>query len=274
MSKMKKIGTIFLMALLFASCGEYQKVLNKGTIEKQYKLASDMYEAESYNKAIQLFEKVIPGFRGKPQMERIQFMVSDAYYQTKQYSLAAYHFDRFAKNYPKSTKREEAAFLAAHSYYLDTLVFSLDQTTTFEAIESMQMFMDTYPESSRIEDANNTIQELRYKLETKAFETAKQYHHIEDYIAAITAFDNLIGDYLGTKYREEAMYLKFDAGYELAVKSYFTKKEERIKNAVKYHEKFKKSYPNSEFLKNTDKKLEDLNKELAAHEELAASFEN
>ena len=274
MSKIKNIGIICLMALLFASCGEYQKVLNKGTIEQQYKLASDLYEAENYNKAIQLFEKVVAGFRGKPQMERIQFMISDSYYKTKQFSLAAYHFDRFSKNYPKSTKREEAAFLAAHSYYLDTNVYSLDQTTTHEALGAMQLFMDTYPESSRIEDANSTIQELRFKLETKAFETAKQYHHIEDYIAAVTAFDNLIGDYLGTKYREEAMYLKFDAGYELAMKSYFTKKEERIKNAVKYHEKLKKSYPNSEFLEKTDKKLEDLNKELAAHEELAASFEN
>lgn len=274
MSKIKNIGIICLMALLFASCSEYQKVLNKGTIEKQYKMASDLYEAENYNKAIQLFEKVVAGFRGKPQMERIQFMISDSYYKTKQYSLAAYHFDRFSKNYPKSTKREEAAFLAAHSYYLDTNVYSLDQTTTYEALEAMQLFMNTYPESSRISDANNTIQELRLKLEMKAFEIAKQYHHIEDYIAAITAFDNLIGDYLGTKYREEAMYLKFDAGYELAMNSYFTKKEERIKNAVKYHEKLKKSYPNSEFLEKTDKKIEDLNKELAAHEELAASFEN
>ena len=247
MSKMKKIATIFLMTLLLVSCGEYHKVLNKGTIEEQYKLATEMYDAKTYNKAIQLFEKITPGFRGKPQMERIQFMISDAYYQSKQYHLASYYFDRFAKNYPKSTKREEAAYFGAHSYYLDSPISSLDQTATDEALTSMQQFMDTYPDSDRIDDANKVVQELRYKKETKAFNTAYQYYHIEDYTAAIASFDNLIGDYLGTKYREQAMYLKFDAAYLLGVGSIPYKKEVRINTALKYFEKYKKRYPESDY---------------------------
>ena len=272
MSKMKKIATIFLMTLLLVSCGEYHKVLNKGTIEEQYKLATQMYDAKSYNKAIQLFEKITPGFRGKPQMERIQFMISDAYYQSKQYSLSSYYFDRFAKNYPKSTKREEAAFLGAHSYYLDSPISSLDQTATDEALASMQQFMDTYPDSERIVDANDVVQELRYKKETKAFDTAYQYYHIEDYTAAIASFDNLIGDYLGTKYREQALYLKFDSAYLLGVGSVPYKKEVRINTALEYFEKLKKSYPESEYLKDSDKKIEKLNKELADVQEMAASM--
>jgi outer membrane protein assembly factor BamD len=274
MSKMNKIATIFLMTLLLVSCGEYHKVLNKGTIEEQYKLATTMYDAKSYSKAIQLFEKITPGFRGKPQMERIQFMISDAYYQSKQFHLSSYYFDRFAKNYPKSTKKEEAAYLGAHSYYLDSPTSSLDQTATDEALSSMQQFMDTYPESDRIVDANNVVQELRYKKETKAFDTAYQYYHIEDYTAAIASFDNLIGDYLGTKYREQAMFLKFDSAYLLGVGSVPYKKEKRINTAIAYFEKFEKSYPESEFLKNTDKKIEKLNKELVAVQEMAASILN
>ncbi len=274
MSKFKNTGILLLLVMTLISCGEYHKVLNKGTIEEQYKMATEMYNTKKYGKSIALFEKITPGYRGKPQMERIQFMISDAYYQTKQYHLSSYYFERFVNNYPKSTKREEAAYLAAHSYYLDSPVYSLDQTATDEALVSMQSFIDTYPDSERIEDANRVVQELRYKLETKAFEIAKQYYHIEDFNAAITAFDNLIGDYLGTKYREEAMYLKFSSAYELGMRSVFTKKPERVRNAVKFYDKFKKSYPNSEFLEDSDKKLKDLNKEIAAYDELAASFEN
>ena len=273
MSKMKKIAVFFLVSLMLVSCGQYNKVLNKGTIEEQYKMAFELYDAGNFKKSIPLFEKVTPGYRGKPQMERIQYMISDAYYQTKQYHLSSYYFDRFANNYPKSTKREEAAYFAAYSYYLDSAVYSLDQASTNEALTSMQSFIDTYPDSERSSDANDVIQELRYKLETKAFKIASQYYHIEDYTAAITAFDNLIGDYLGTKYREEAMYLKFDSGYKLAVGSVFKKKNTRIRAAVKYYEKLKKSYPNSEFLEDSDEKMKDLNKEIAAYEELVASFE-
>ena len=103
MQKNKIYIFIFILAVSLSSCGEYSKVLNKGTKEEQYKMATEMYEAQKYNKAIQLFEKLTPLYNGKPQMERIQYMVAQSYYNTKQYTLSAYYFDRFVKNYPKSS---------------------------------------------------------------------------------------------------------------------------------------------------------------------------
>lgn len=274
MQKMKKIVVVFLVAISFLSCSEYQKVLNKGEVVDQYKMATKMYEAKKYSKAIALFEKITPSYRAKPQMERIQFMISDAYYQTKQYSLASYYFDRFTKNYPKSTKREEAAFLSAQSYYLDSPVFSLDQKTTHEALTALQAFIDTYPNSDKIEEANKSVKELQYKLEKKVFETAKQYYHIEDYIASIKSFDNLISDYLGTSFREEAIFYKLKASYELGMKSIVHKKEKRLYDAVKTYDKLKRNYPESEYLKDSDKMLKNLNNELAKLKKLIATIEN
>ena len=274
MQKMKKILFIFLVTISLTSCSEYQKVLNKGKVADQYKMATKMYDAGKYNKAIILFEKVIPSYRGKPQMERIQYMISDAYYQTKQYTTSAYFFDRFTKNYPKSTKREEAAFYAAQSYYLDSPVYSLDQKTTYEALEALQKFIDTYPNSDKIEEANKSIKELQYKLEKKSFEIAKQYYHIEDYIASIASFDNLLSDYLGTSFREEALYYKLKASYELGMNSVLYKKEKRLKDAIKAYEKFKRNYPESKYLKDSDKMLKDLNKEITKTTELVATLKN
>jgi outer membrane protein assembly factor BamD len=253
MQKNKIYIFILLIALGVSSCSEYQKVLNKGTIQDQYKMATKMYENQKYNKAIQLFEKITPSYRGKPQMERIQYMVAQAHFNTKQYTLAAYYFDKFVKNYPKSSKVEESSFLSAQSYYLASPIFSLDQKDTYEAITAMQNFIYKYPESPKIEEANILVKELTHKLEKKSFEIAKQYYHTTDYIAAIVAFDNLLSDFLGTTYKEEALYYKFKAAYELAINSYILKKEERILNAQKIHERFKKSFPNSQYLKETDK---------------------
>ena len=274
MQKMKKIAILFLVTISFLSCSEYQKVLNKGEVADQYKMATEMYEAQKYGKAITLFEKVTPAYRAKPQMERIQYMISDAYYQTKQYSLSAYYFDRFTKNYPKSTKKEEAAFLSAQSYYLDSPIFSLDQATTNEALAAMQNFIDAYPDSEKLDEANKSVKELQYKLEKKAFETAKQYYHIEDYIASIKSFDNLMSDYLGTSFREEAIYYKFKASYELGMKSIIQKKEVRLNAAVKAYDKLKRNYPESEYLEESDKMLEKLNKELVTVKDLIATIEN
>ncbi|UMB60631.1 outer membrane protein assembly factor BamD [Lutibacter sp. A80] len=262
MLKNKIYILILLVTVGVSSCGEYQKVLNKGTVEEQYAMASQLYESQKYNKAIQLFEKITPSYRGKPQMERIQFMIAQSHYNTKQYTLAAYYFDKFAKNYPKSSKIEEAAYLSAHSYFLASPVFSLDQKDTQEAITALQNFLYKYPESDKVAEANENIKTLTKKLERKSFEIAKQYYHTEDYIAAIAAFDNLLADYLGTSYKEEAMYLKFKAANNLAVNSYILKKEERLNNAIKIHERFKRSFPKSDYLPETNELLLNLNNEL------------
>ncbi|MFT4642769.1 MAG: outer membrane protein assembly factor BamD [Candidatus Azotimanducaceae bacterium] len=274
MLKMKKITYIFILAIVFTSCSDYQKVLNKGSVEEQYKLATEMYDTGKYNKAIQLFEKITPAYRGKPQMERVQYMISDAYYNTKQYSLAAYYFDRFTKNYPRSTKKEDASYSSAYSYYLDSPIFSLDQASTKEALLAMQGFIDAYPNSDKIDDANKTIKELRYKLEKKAFETAKQYYHIDDYQAAITSFDILISDYIGTSFKEQALFYKFMASYELGKKSVQYKKEQRLKDAVKVYNRLKKSFSKSEYLEDSEKLFKKLNEELTTFEKEVEITEN
>lgn len=246
---------------MVSSCSEYQKVLNKGTVQEQYRVATKMYDEQKFNKAIQLFEKITSHYRGKPQMERIQYMVAQAHYNTKQYSLAAYYFDKFVENYPKSSKIEEAAYISAHSYFLSSPVFSLDQKDTQEAINALQNFIFKYPGSDKAVEANENIKILTLKLEKKAFEIAMQYHHTQDYIAAIVAFDNLLVDYLGTSYKEQAMYYKFKSANNLAINSIVGKKEFRISEALKYYERFRKSFPESEFTEEVEKSVENLNKE-------------
>ena len=77
MLKIKNILAAALFSFVAISCGEFQTVLNKGTVAEQYKMAQELYSEQEYNKARQLFEKIIPAYRGKPQEERIQFMVSE-----------------------------------------------------------------------------------------------------------------------------------------------------------------------------------------------------
>ncbi|APG64125.1 outer membrane protein assembly factor BamD [Tenacibaculum todarodis] len=263
---MKKVVYLLAFSLLLISCGEYQKVLNKGTTEDQYKMAVKMYEAQKYGKAIRLFEKITPSYRGKPQMERIQFMVANSNFNEKSYSLAGYYFDRFTQNYPKSSKKEEAAFLSALSYYKAAPRFSLDPTDTNKALNAFQKFIDENPNSSKIAEANKYYKEIRYKLEKKSFEIAKTYYRTADYDtrnykAAIQAFDNLLSDYLGTEFKEEALYYRFKAANDFALKSTKRRKEERIKEAVTAYQKLKRNFPESKFMEDSNEMLAELQEE-------------
>ena len=146
MQKIKNLAYLLVVSLVLFSCGEYQKVLNKGTTSDQYKMAVKMYESKKYSKALRLFEKITPTYRGKPQMERISFMIAQSNFNVKNYGVSGYYFDRFAKNYPKSSKKEEASFLSAYSYKLASPTFSLDPTDTNKALEAFQGFINDYQE--------------------------------------------------------------------------------------------------------------------------------
>lgn len=269
---MKNISILFLVIILFSACGEYQKVLNKGTTEDQYKMATKLYEDGKYNKSIQLFEKVIPKYQRKPQLERIQFMVADANYKTKSYELASYYFNRFIGNYPNSSKIEEVSFLLAHSYYLNSPKSSLDQADTQKALTAFQSFIDKYPESTKVDEANKFYDELSKRLEKKALDNAKLYYKIERYKAAIVALDTFIEDHFGTEFKEEALYYKFLASYELGMKSVFSKKEKRLEDAIKVYQRFQKSFPESSKLKDLESSVNNLNKELKLHKEQLEQF--
>ncbi len=263
MLKIKQTIILSMMFLFVTSCGNFTKVLNKGTSAEQYKLASELYDVGKYNKALQLFEKVLPAYRGKPQMERIQFMISDANFQEKNYLLAAYHFDRFTKNYPRSSKKENASYLSAYSYYLSIPKSSLDQSDTQTAIESFQKFIDKYPASEKISDANTYVREMQLRLEKKEFDIAYQYYHTENYKAAVVAFDNFLSDNLGTSFKEEALFYKSKAAHDLAMKSVASKKEERIKDALKSLNRLEHNFKESKYSNELEKLRKNLTNELA-----------
>jgi outer membrane protein assembly factor BamD len=52
-------------------------------------------------------------------------------------------------------------------------VYSLDQTDTVKALEKLQAFIDNYPNSEYVAQANEVVKVLNGKLEKKAYENAK-----------------------------------------------------------------------------------------------------
>jgi len=272
MQKMKKIVFILTLALLLGSCAEYNKVLNKGKNTEKYQMAVQMYEKKEYKKAIALFEKIMGPYANKPQMERIQFMISDCYFQTENYTMASYYFSKFITNYPESTKVQEAAYFSAKSYYLASPKYSRDQEDTYKALTAYQNFIDKYPKSELIGEANKDYAELNRKLQFKDFEVARLYYHREKYNSAIQAFETFNEDHLGSEFKEEAYYYTFKSTYELGMRSILSKKEERISDALLSHRKFQKTFPESEKMKEVDALGLKLQEELIKTKELLATI--
>ncbi|MEL0225478.1 MAG: outer membrane protein assembly factor BamD [Flavobacteriaceae bacterium] len=257
---------ILLAAILISvatSCNAYQKMLNNPDVKDKYKAAEAYYDTGEYRRANRLYEQILPSYRGKPQAQRVIFYFADTYLQTKDYYLAAYQFESFVKSFPKSDKLQEASFLAAKCYYLLSPRYSLDQTNTNDALDKLQIFIDNYPNSEFLDEANSYVQELQTKLEKKDFEISKQYYTIRDYKAAIKSLDNFIGSYPGTPYREDALYYKFLSSYEIATNSVYYKKLDRLKDLQGIYDIITRYYPETLFLEDLDDKMERVVKEIS-----------
>ena len=220
-----------------------------------------------YNKANRLFAQIVPNYRGKPQAEKLMYLYSKSFYMMEDYYLSGYQFERFSNAYANSEKVEEASFLSAKSYYMLSPVYSKEQKETVEAIEKLQLFINKFPESQYLPEANKMVKELDFKLERKAYEIAKQYNRIayydaSDYEAAIKAFDNFILEYPGTTFREDAMFYRLESAHQLAVNSVESKKEARLNTALGYFKSFKKAYAESKHSEAAEKMNQELQTEL------------
>ncbi|WP_010521022.1 outer membrane protein assembly factor BamD [Aquimarina agarivorans] len=262
--QVKKIVPFLLAAFLLGSCSEFQHVLKKGDLATKLNTAEKLYKEGNYKKALRVFDLITPAYRGKPQAERVLFYEADTYYNLRDYYIASYKMERFVAAFPKSDKAEEASFKAARSLYELSPRYSLDQKETLDGIDKLQNFINDYPESEYLEEANAYVKELQTKLEKKHYSIAKQYHHRELHKAAIKSFTNYLLAYPGSVYAEQALFYRLDSEYTLAINSYEELIPERLQEAKEYYEAYEKQSNDEDLKKKAQKIFEDITKRLQA----------
>lgn len=250
---MRKTGILRLIFSAFfiftiLSCSEFRKIQKSDDWQIKYDGAMKYYETGDYYHAIALFEEVLPLTRGKIEGEKAQFYYAYAHYKDKQYILSAHYFKSFYETYSRSDLAPEAEFMYAYSLYMDSPIYSLDQTSTLEAINAFQLLVNRDSDSAFAGQAIAIIGELRVKLETKSFNNAKEYHKIGMLKSAIISIDNFAKEYPDSDFNEELRYLKIESSYKLAQKSIPSKQEERYLEVIGYYEDFVDDYPSSTFL--------------------------
>lgn len=255
---MRILFLFVVFAIFLGACSPYQKMLKSEDVGLKFQYADSLYNVGKYKKALKLMEQLVPEYRGKPQAEKLMYIYADTYYQLGDYYTAGFQFERFVSSYPASEKVVEAAYKGAKSFYHLSPRYSLDQKETFTALEKLQVFINRYPDSEFLAEANSLVSELNDKIEKKRFEIAKQYHLTSDYKAAIKALDNYIIDYPGSDYRMEAFYLRLEAAYTLAINSFPNLVEGRLMEAKTYYNSFNRYYSDSARKQDADKIVQDI----------------
>lgn len=264
---------------VFASCGPFNKLEKSTNWEELYNGANRYYQEGEYNKAIILYEKVLPVIKGSEKAEMAEYNYANCHFKTKRYIEAAGYFNNFFRTYNRSPLAEEALFMHAYSLYLDSPDYNLDQQSSREAVAAIQQFVTRFPGSASYERAMEMLADLEDRFEQKSFSEAMMYYRLKDglypgdfYRACIINFQNFIKDYPESKHNEELAVKLVEVAYGYAKNSTFTKKEERLNDAIRFAGDFYRRYPNSGFTSEVKKFELEARKEYEDHMKLKAEY--
>jgi outer membrane protein assembly factor BamD len=210
--------------------------------------ALEYYDKGDYLRAATLLEQIIPIYKPTMQGADLYFKYCMSNYKMGDYYLSGYYFKRFIRQYPTSKNTEEALFLSSLCSVQNSPQPSLDQTETYNALDQLQIFIDQYPNSTRIDTCNKIMDGLRAKLELKQFDYAKLYYKTENYKSAVVALEQTLVKYPESKYKEDIFYLLVKSNFELAINSVQSKKLDRLNNTLKSYRNFVAEFPESKKL--------------------------
>ncbi len=247
---LKKWGYLIIVtAIISASCSKYQKLLKSSNMDLKYEVGMKYYDDEKYEKAMALFEELIPLFRGTERAEKVYYCYAYCNYHLNLLYSASYHFKKFSVTYPLSKHAQETLFMYAYSNYLLSPIPTLDASDTKSGINALQLFINTYPEHELVDSSNVLMDKLRAKLEVKSYLNSKQYFKIFKFKAAIISIENTLKDFPETKYREELTFLVLKSNFLLAENSVKEKKLQRINDTIDAYYTFVDAYKESKYLK-------------------------
>ncbi|MFT4153037.1 outer membrane protein assembly factor BamD [Parafilimonas sp.] len=246
---MKFLPGILLSFLLLASCtSRLGKILKSKDKEYKLKMAEQFYVKKDYSKAQQLYSDLLPLYKGDARFEDIYYKYAYTAYYQKDYMNAENLFKTYGENFPNSARVEETEFMRCMAYYKQSPKVDLDQTNTVKTIALLQAFINTHPDSKRVEESNDIIDKCRAKLELKEFNNAKLYYDLGYFKAAGVAFSVLIDDYPDSDNSDSYALSSIKAYYKYAELSVIDKQEERYQKVVADVNDFEQRFPQSKLL--------------------------
>ena len=271
---MKKYIIIALVSgSVLTSCGEYNKVLKSTDYEYKYEAAKSYFGKGQNTKAAAILEELITILKGTDKAEESLYMLGMTYYNQGDFITASHYFSTYYNTYPRGTYTEQARFYSGKALFLDTPEPRLDQSSTYKAIQELQMFMEYFPASNRHQEAQQMIFDLQDKLVMKDYMAARLYYDLgsytgnssysttgNNYLACIVTAQNALKDYPYTKLREDISILLLRAKYDMAKESVEEKKEERMHDAIDEYYAFKNEFPESKYTKEVENIYKDAKK--------------
>ena len=253
MMKIRLILAVFASLILTCSCkSQFELLLQSHDADEKFKAAFDYFDNGKYSKAASLFESLSMLTNGTERDDTVRYYWALSNYKFKDYYTAETNFEQFIESYPRSQFIQDAAYLHIDCLYRSTLRYELDQTPTYKAINAISQYVLEHPESPHMAVCRDMLDDLGGRLDKKAYEAAKLYYKMEDYLASRVAFKNVLKDDSENIYREDILYYIAMSSYKYADQSIPSKQKERFLAFVDDYYNFIGELPESKYRRELD----------------------
>lgn len=251
--KLKNLFIALAAVLALASCkSQYEMALRTSDVDAKYKAAFEYFNTGKYSKAATLFESMTVLTDGTKRADTVKYYLGLSNYMFKDYYTAETNFENFITVFPQSPFASEARYLRLDCLYRSTLRYELDQSPTYKAINAISEYILEYPDNPHMQECRDALIELNTRLDRKAYESAKLYYKMEDYLASRIALRNVIKDDSDNVYREDILYYIAMSSYKYASLSVPAKRKERYLVFIDDYYNFIGEYPDSHYRRELD----------------------
>lgn len=226
---MRKIPVISVMLLVLAGtgCGKKEfKFTGDETDAQAIQKCLKLSEKKKYAEAVECLEIFKSRFPESTYALEAELKIADSYYNKKDWLLAAESYKLYARLHPNSDKLDYAWYRAGLSYEkLLPKSIDRDQSNLPDAEEAFATVFRRFPASPYAEQAQGKYDAIKGRGAKKNMYVGRFYFKNGEYRAAIPRYLEVLQDYPGLGYDEEALY-------RLALSYHRLKIDEKAKGAA------------------------------------------
>ncbi len=253
-SALAATAVLLALTVLVAACGGKKNALPAGSTQPDkflFDRGTESLNKKSWLKAREYFQQLYDNYPQSPYRTDAKLGLGDAYLgedNAESLVLAANEYREFLTFFPTNHRADYAQYKLGCAHYAQMLKPDRDQTHTRETIKEFEAFVDHFPNSPLMGDAQKKLRESRDRLSDHDYGVGYFYFRSRWYPGAIDRFKAILAS--------DPRYTRRDAVYYYLAESLM--KVNRPAEALPYFEKLKEEFQQSEYLVKAELRIKEL----------------
>jgi outer membrane protein assembly factor BamD len=202
----KWLATAIILTVAAYSCGGPYVASRVSVSDEKLRIADDLYERKKYTKAAVEYKDFLSAFAGDERGDYAQYKLAECYRMKEDYALASVEYRILINDYNYSEYVDDAFFLEGLCSFRMTQRAERDQTKSYEALARINRFMQFFPNSPRMAEAEKVRAEINDILAKKHYMNANLYFKRKHYRAATVYFNKVVEEFPDTVWAGKSWY--------------------------------------------------------------------